>query len=70
MILFDYLLGALCCSPLVGVDVVKGLTITSDPGALANRTFTHVVVGGGTAGMWRSKLGSIESTDLVHLLLS
>lgn len=46
------LLGALYL--VVGVDVVMGLTITSDPGALANQTFTHVIVGGGTAGMSHS----------------
>lgn len=29
---------------------VNGLTITSDPTSVAGKTYTHVIVGGGTAG--------------------
>lgn len=61
MTLSNYLLGSLCLA--VCVDVVRGLTITSDPGALANKTFTHVVVGGGTAGMSRSTLIQTDILD-------
>lgn len=61
---YNCLLGALCLA--VGVGVVKGLTITSDPGALANKTFTHVVIGGGTAGTSHLKLiqTNLPDTDV------
>lgn len=55
MTLPGYLLTALCLA--IGIDIVKGLSIISDPGALANKTFTHVIVGGGTAGTLPSKFG-------------
>ncbi|KZP19980.1 GMC oxidoreductase [Athelia psychrophila] len=45
--LTTFLLGLLSVPCLV----VRGLTITSDTASVAGETFTHVIVGGGTAGL-------------------
>lgn len=60
----DVILGILLFHFLSFFASVTALSITSDPAQVVNKTFTHVVVGGGTAGQI-----SVIFLELTRLLI-